>query len=182
MVICALSDISKFIDSNKRFNEYGFIKSQVDVSYDKIAAKIVETQEMLRKLNQMENESVGNTVIYGEASINENEVNVNNESYEYDNLLIATGARPHIPEIKGNEYGLTNKDILKLDDIPEKLNIIGGGVIASEIANIFSTLGSERLVTSSTIPPVMLFLGVSDSAFLYTATISAGVVSLEARP
>lgn len=143
MVICALSDISKFIDSNKRFNEYGFIKSQVDVSYDKIAAKIVETQEMLRKLNQMENESVGNTVIYGEASINENEVNVNNESYEYDNLLIATGARPHIPEIKGNEYGLTNKDILKLDDIPEKLNIIGGGVIASEIANIFSTLGSE---------------------------------------
>ena len=143
MVVCALTDISKFIDSNRRFNEYGFIKSQVEASYDKIVAKIKETQEMLRKLNQMENESVGNTVIYGEASINENEVNVNNESYEYDNLLIATGARPHIPEIKGNEYGLTNKDILKLDDIPEKLNIIGGGVIASEIANIFSTLGSE---------------------------------------
>lgn len=143
MVICALSDISKFIDSNKRFNEYGFIKSQIDVSYDKITAKIIETQEMLRKLNQMENESVGNTVIYGEASINDNEVLVNNESFEYDNLLIATGARPHIPDIKGKEYALTNKDILKLDDIPEKLNIIGGGIIASEIANIFSTLGSE---------------------------------------
>ena len=143
MVICALSDISKFIDSNRRFNEYGFIKSQIDISYDKIAAKIIETQEMLRKLNQMENESVGNTVIYGEASINENEVSVNNESYEYDNLLIATGARPHIPDINGSEYGLTNKDILKLDDIPEKLNIVGGGIIASEIANIFSTLGSE---------------------------------------
>ena len=143
MVICALSDISKFIDSNKRFNEYGFIKSQVDVSYEKIVSKIKETQEMLRKLNQIENESVGNNVIYGEASIDENTVNVNGESLEYDNLLIATGARPHIPDIKGNEYGLTNKDILKLDDIPEKLNIVGGGIIASEIANIFSTLGSE---------------------------------------
>ncbi len=143
MVICALSDISKFIDSNKRFNEYGFIKSQVDVSYEKIVSKIKETQEMLRKLNQIENESVGNNVIYGEASIDENTVNVNGESLEYDNLLIATGARPHIPDVKGSEYGLTNKDILKLDDIPEKLNIVGGGIIACEIANIFSTLGSE---------------------------------------
>lgn len=143
MVICALSDISKFIDSNKRFNEYGFIKSQIDVSYDKIVAKITETQEKLRKLNQMENESVGNTIIYGEASINDNEVEVNNESIEYDKLLIATGARPLIPDVKGSKYGLTNKDILKLDDIPEKLNIIGGGIIASEVANIFSTLGSE---------------------------------------
>lgn len=143
MVICALSDISKFIDSNKRFNEYGFIKSQIDISYDKIVAKITETQEKLRKLNQMENESVGNTIIYGEASIEDNEIKVNNESIEYDKLLIATGARPLIPNVKGKEYGLTNKDILKLDDIPEKLNIIGGGIIASEVANIFSTLGSE---------------------------------------
>ena len=143
MVICALSDISKFIDSNRRFNEYGFIKSQIDVSYDKIVAKIKETQQLLRKLNQMENESVGNNVIYGEASIKENIVDVNGESLEYDNLLIATGARPHIPDVKGSEYGLTNKDILKLDNVPDKLNIIGGGIIACEIANIFSTLGSE---------------------------------------
>ena len=143
MVVCALTDISKFIDSNRRFNEYGFIKSQVEVSYDKIVAKIKETQEMLRKLNQMENESVGNNVIYGEAKINEDVVEVNGESLEYDNLLIATGARPQIPDVKGSEYGLTNKDILKLDDVPDKLNIIGGGIIACEIANIYSTLGSE---------------------------------------
>ena len=143
MVICALTDITKFIDSNNRFNDHGFIKSQVDISYDKIVEKIVETQEKLRKLNQMENESVGNNVVYGEASIDGNAVKVNNESFEYDNLLIATGARPFIPDVKGSEYGLTNKDILKLDKVPEKLNIIGGGVIACEIANIYSTLGSE---------------------------------------
>ena len=143
MVICALSDISKFIDSNNRFNDYGFIKSQIDVSYEKIVAKITETQEKLRKLNQIENESVGNKVIYGEAKINEDSVEVNNESLEYDKLMIATGARPHIPDIKGSEYGLTNKDILKIDEIPDKLNIIGGGIIACEVANIFATLGSE---------------------------------------
>ena len=143
MVICALTDISKFIDANRKFNEYGFLKSHVEFSYEKIVEKIGETQELLRKLNQMENESVGNEIIYGEASIEDGAVKVNGESFEYENLLIATGARPFIPEIKGSEYGLTNKDILKIDEVPEKLNIIGGGIIAAEIANIYSTLGSE---------------------------------------
>ena len=143
MVVCALTDITKFIDSNNRFNNHGFLKSQIEISYDKIVAKIKETQELLRKLNQMENESFDNQILYGEASIEDGAVKVNNESFEYENLLIATGARPFIPDIKGKEYGWTNKDILKLDDVPEKLNIIGGGIIAGEIANIYSTLGSE---------------------------------------
>ena len=143
MVICALTDITKFIETNSKFNNYGFIKSQLDISYEKIVEKITETQQKLRKLNQMENESFGNNIIYGEASIDGETVSVNGESFEYDNLLIATGARPFIPNIKGKEYGLTNKDILKLDEVPEKLNIIGGGIIACEIANIYSTLGSE---------------------------------------
>ena len=143
MVICALTDITKFIDSNNRFNNHGFIKSQLEFSYEKIVEKIVQTQEKLRELNQMENELVGNTIIYGEASIEGDSVKVNGESHDYDNLLIATGARPFIPNIKGSEYGLTNRDILKIDEVPEKLNVIGGGIIACEIANIYSTLGSE---------------------------------------
>ena len=144
MVICALTYITKFIDANKRFNAHGFLKSQLEISYEKIVEKISETQEKLRHINQLENESVGNNIIYGEASINKDEtVEVNGESLEYDNLLVATGARPFIPQIKGKEYGLTNKDILKIDDVPDKLNIIGGGIIAGEIANIYSTLGSE---------------------------------------
>ena len=143
MVICALTDITKFIDENNRFNNHGFLKSQIEISYDKIVEKIKETQTMLRKLNQMENESIGNNVIYGEASIEGDTVVVGGESFEYDNLLIATGARPFIPDVKGREFGLTNKDILKLEDVPEKLNIIGGGIIACEIANIYATLGSE---------------------------------------
>jgi len=143
MVICALTDVTKFIETNNRFNKRGFIKSQLDVSYDKIVEKIKETQTMLRSINQEECEAAGNELIYGEAKIENEEVIVNNESFTYDNLLIATGARPFIPDIEGNEYGLTSSDILNLDDIPEQLNIIGGGVIAIEVANIFSKLGSE---------------------------------------
>lgn len=143
MVICALTDITKFIETNNRFNKQGFIKSQLEVSYEKIVEKIKETQILFRKLNQMENEELGNTIIYGEASVNENSVEVNGETYDFEKLLIATGARPFIPDIPGREYGLTNKDILNIDKVPEKLNIIGGGIIACEVANIYSKLGSE---------------------------------------
>ncbi|MDO5848458.1 MAG: NAD(P)/FAD-dependent oxidoreductase [Methanobrevibacter sp.] len=143
MVICALTDITKYIETNNRFNALGFVKSQLDISYEKITEKIIETQKKLRKLNQMENESVGNTIIYGEASVEGENVIVNGESFSYEKLLIATGARPFIPDIPGAEYGLTNKDILKIDSIPKKLVIIGGGIIACEIANIYAKLGSE---------------------------------------
>ena len=143
MVICALTDITKFIEASNKFNSYGFIKSKLDISYEGIVSKINETQEVLRKLNQKENENVGNEIIYGKASVKGDEVEVNGESFKWDNLLIATGARPFIPDIKGSKYGLTNKDILKIDKVPEKLNIIGGGIIAIEVANIYQTLGSE---------------------------------------
>ena len=96
MVVCALTDVTKFIENNNRFNNYGFIKSQLDISYEKIVEKITETQEKLRHLNQLENESFGNNVIYGEAKIEDGEVIVNNESLDWDKLLIATGARPFI--------------------------------------------------------------------------------------
>ncbi|WP_409199934.1 FAD-dependent oxidoreductase [Methanobrevibacter sp. DSM 116169] len=148
MVICALTDITRFIETNNRFNSYGFLKSQIDISYDKIVEKIQETQVKLRKLNELENESVNNQIIYGKASIHDNEIHVNGGSYNYDKLLISTGARPYIPDMPGNQYGLTNKDILKIDEIPDKLNIIGSGFIACEIANIYSKLGSEVTIFS----------------------------------
>lgn len=143
MVVCALTEVTKFIETNNRFNKRGFLKSQIEVSYEKIAEKIKETQVMLRSLNEEECKAAGNEIIYGEAKIADDGVVVNDEVLDYDKLLIATGARPFIPDIEGNEYGLTSSDILDINNLPEKMNIIGGGIIATELANIFSKLGSE---------------------------------------
>ena len=46
-------------------------------------------KKILRKINQEENENVGNDIIYGEAKLEGNEVKVNGESLEYEKLLIA---------------------------------------------------------------------------------------------
>ena len=68
------------------------------------------------------------------------------------NLLIATGSNPMIVPIEGIDeaietgFVLTNKEVLELDDAPEKMVIIGGGVIGLEIATYFNSAGTEVTV------------------------------------
>jgi len=143
MVICALADIARFLSNKKHFESLGLMKGNIEISYNEITSKVKKTQEILRKINQEENESVNNKVIYGEAIVDDSNVYVNGESYDFKNLLIATGSRPFIPNIEGVEYAITSSDILGIDKVPEKLNIVGGGMIAAEVSNIFTSFGSE---------------------------------------
>jgi dihydrolipoamide dehydrogenase len=157
MVICALNDIAKFLNNSKRYEDLGIMKVDVNFSYEKIVEKIKETQVLLRKINESDNKSVGNQIIYGEAKVNIDKndkinVNVNGNTYQPKKLLIATGARPFIPNIPGTEHALTSSDVLKLKELPKKINLIGGGVIACELSNIFSSYGCEvNIIARSTI-------------------------------
>ena len=58
-------------------------------------------------------------------------------------ILIATGARPHIPECPGNELGITSNEAFHLDAIPGRVLIAGAGYIANEFAGIFHQFGSK---------------------------------------
>jgi dihydrolipoamide dehydrogenase len=68
-----------------------------------------------------------------------------NEKIESDTIIIATGSRPlEVPAFPfdGNKI-LSSDDILKLQEIPRSILIIGAGVIGCEFACIFKELGSE---------------------------------------
>lgn len=143
MVICALNDISRLLNNKRKYENEGFIKGNIELDYKKLTEKIKETQKKLRTIEQKENESVGNNVIFGEAKVEGDTVTVNGESFNYKNLMVATGGKPSIPKIEGVKNGYLSSDILNLKEIPEKLNIIGGGIISVEIANIFSSFGSK---------------------------------------
>jgi len=58
-------------------------------------------------------------------------------------ILIATGARPHVPACKGHEHGITSNEAFHLDAIPKRVLIAGGGYIANEFAGIFNEFGSK---------------------------------------
>ena len=58
-------------------------------------------------------------------------------------ILIATGARPHVPDCPGNELGITSNEAFHLDAIPRRVLIAGAGYIANEFAGIFHQFGSH---------------------------------------
>jgi mycothione reductase len=70
---------------------------------------------------------------------------VNNQTIRGKTIFIATGARPHIPQIKGIESieYLTNESALQLTARPESMVIIGGGFIAVEFAHFFEAMGTR---------------------------------------
>jgi glutathione reductase (NADPH) len=58
-------------------------------------------------------------------------------------ILIATGARPHVPDCPGHELGITSNEAFHLEAIPPRILIAGGGYIANEFAGIFNEFGSK---------------------------------------
>lgn len=57
-------------------------------------------------------------------------------------ILIASGARPQVPEFPGAEHGITSNEVFHLDALPKRVVIAGGGYIANEFAGIFNEFGS----------------------------------------
>jgi glutathione reductase (NADPH) len=67
-----------------------------------------------------------------------------------DKILISTGARPAVPSIRGTDLGITSNEVFHLEQLPERLVIIGGGYIANEFAGIFNKLGSKVTLLNRT--------------------------------
>jgi glutathione reductase (NADPH) len=60
-----------------------------------------------------------------------------------DKILIATGARPLMPDIAGIEHAISSNETFELEHIPKRIVIVGGGYIANEFAGIFNEFGSS---------------------------------------
>ena len=65
-----------------------------------------------------------------------------------DQIILAAGSRPRIPEWASGVPYHTNDDIMRLPELPESLTIVGGGFIAMEFAHVFDALGTKVTVVS----------------------------------
>lgn len=91
------------------------------------------------------------TVITGKAKLTApHEVEVvmeaGTEILEADQIFLNTGSQPFIPPIEGlkeNPYAYTSEQLMELQELPEKLVIIGGGYIGVEFASIYADFGSK---------------------------------------
>jgi pyruvate/2-oxoglutarate dehydrogenase complex dihydrolipoamide dehydrogenase (E3) component len=117
-----------------------------------VAAVLARRDEVIHGLDDSVQlpwlEDRGITLIRGHARlIGERRLEVDGEQLEAKRaVFIATGSLPAMPPIKGLDTvdgAWTNREATTAKRIPERLTIIGGGVVGVEMAQAFQTLGSQ---------------------------------------
>jgi dihydrolipoamide dehydrogenase len=113
-----------------------FVKSRTD----RVVMKGRKGIEYLLKKN-------GVDLITGHAIVDgPNKAHVGDKTVEFKNLLLAQGSHPiKFPPFNVDGV-MTSDEIFSLDKIPSSILIVGGGVIGVEMANFFSSIGSEVTV------------------------------------
>lgn len=86
----------------------------------------------------------GVTTLYGSAQfIDENTIQVGDETLVGKNIVIASGAKPRPLGFSGEEFVASSTDFLELETLPERIVFIGGGYIAFEFAHIAARAGAQ---------------------------------------
>jgi glutathione reductase (NADPH) len=70
-------------------------------------------------------------------------VEVGGRAWSARHVLIATGSRPHVPDIPGKTHAVVSDAIFELERLPARAIVVGGGYIAIEFASIFNGLGVQ---------------------------------------
>ena len=92
----------------------------------------------------------------GPARLVEGGVEVGGRRLTAERIIIATGSRPHMPDIPGIDAVdvLDSTGLLTLPERPESIIVLGGGYIGAELAQMASRLGVKvTLVTRSRLLP-----------------------------
>lgn len=146
----ALVRSSEVYSNLKEAEEYGLYADNISVNMkkvierkDNIVNQLVQGIAYLLDKNKVK-------VIKGLGEIiDENTVFVKTKKIEATikskNIIIATGSKASMIPIKGIELKnvITSKEALDLDTLPDKLAIVGGGVIGMEFAFIYANLGVD---------------------------------------
>ncbi len=122
-------------------------------------AMVAQQQEWVEKLRHAKYESIletnpGINLMRGMARFKDagtlivTQANGGEKEIKADRVLLTVGARPMIPAIPGlaDTPYWTSTDALIAEDIPKHLVVLGGSVVALELAQAFRHLGSEVTV------------------------------------
>jgi mercuric reductase len=112
------------------------------------ASLVAQKDELVAALRQAKYSDLlpsYNTVAYmeGPARLTHDGIAVNGRALQPRKVIITTGASPGVPAIEGLDKVpyLTSTTALELATLPKSLAIIGGGVVACELGQLFARAG-----------------------------------------
>lgn len=130
----------------------------------------------------------GNASFIDKHSIKVEKEDASSVTVTADNFIIATGSEPMLPPIPGVDLEgvLDSTDALNLEKLPKDIVIVGGGVIGTEFATLFNSLGVKVTIVEMLpyiLPPIDRFVSeavkenlIKDGINIYT---SAKVTSID---
>jgi len=135
---------AKFMSHIKRSREFGIKKADASFDFAEVMQRVAQVIKKIEPHDSVERfTGLGVDVIEGEAKIvSPWEVEVNGKTISARNIVVATGARPFVPPIEGIEQVkyYTSENLWDLREKPQKLVVLGGGPIGSELTQAFGRL------------------------------------------
>ena len=175
---------AKVYDYAKHADRYGVNVPESSIDFGAIFKRKVKVVKKLVGGVKVQMRNANVEVVSGEAVIEGRgadgiTIACGENSYTARNLLICTGSEAAVPPIPGLREGLgetvvTNREILSLEAQPERLVVIGGGVIGMEFASFFNSIGTQVTVIEM-LPKILGPLDDEISAMLQAQYAKKGV-------
>jgi pyruvate/2-oxoglutarate dehydrogenase complex dihydrolipoamide dehydrogenase (E3) component/uncharacterized membrane protein YdjX (TVP38/TMEM64 family) len=136
----------KIMSYIRRASEFGIDSADGKVNFPKVMERVQGIIKTIEPHDSIERfTSLGVECVQGEAQIESPyTVSVGDRKIHTRSIIISSGARPLVPAIEGLDQidYLTSDTVWSLEELPQKLLVVGGGPIGCELAQAFSNLGS----------------------------------------
>jgi glutathione reductase (NADPH) len=89
-------------------------------------------------------EGAGADLVKGPARLlDPHTVEVCGTQHSAERILLATGGRAIVPDVPGREHALTSNAVFSLEELPERMMVVGAGYIALELGSVLCALGVD---------------------------------------
>ncbi len=143
----ALIRSAKMLAYARRAGEFGFQSSRIDYDFAEVMERVQRIVEKVEPHDSVQRyTNLGVEVIQAEARITSPfTVEADGRVLTTRSIVVATGARPFVPPIKGLDRVpyLTSDNVWQLRRRPARLVVLGGGPIGAELTQAFARLGCQ---------------------------------------
>lgn len=169
---------AKFMSHVSRSKEFGIKHAEADFEFADVMDRVANVIKKIEPHDSVERYTgLGVDVVTGEAKITSPwSVEVGGKTINAKNIIIATGARPFVPPIDGiDSVGYyTSDNLWDLRVKPEKLVVLGGGPIGTELTQAFGRLNIS-VTQVEMAPRILLREDEEVSKLVQARLISEGV-------
>ena len=143
----AIIRTAKFMSHIKRSKEFGVHTASAEFDFKEVMSRLHGIIGVIEHHDSVERYTgLGVDCYSGHATIESPYcVNVDGQQLTTRSIVIATGAEPAVPNLPGieNVGFYTSDTIWEIEELPDRLLVLGGGPIGCELSQAFARLGSR---------------------------------------